>query len=118
MSTDTTHIPSQGGDRIPEDTLAARVRSVRWETGLSQRAAAEACGLTFGEWQSLEDGRGARQLDIKVDRIAKGLGYDRNWLMWGRGDRTSRVFRFPFVPIHNEDETDTQYATLPLAMAR
>lgn len=68
---------------IPQDTLPMRVYIARKERKLSQRAAAEACGLTFGEWQSIEDGRGVRQLDVKIAKIAQGLNYDRDWLMWG-----------------------------------
>ena len=94
MSTadDTGVIPAQGR-RIPKSTVGTRVRDARLEAGLSQRAAAELCGLTYGEWQSIEDGRGARQLDVKVDKIARGLDYDRNWLMWGTSDISSRFFR-------------------------
>lgn len=80
MSTTTQQ---EAGRRIPRDTLALRVRIAREELGLSQRAAAAQCGLTFGEWQSIEAGREARGLDHKVARIATGLDYDRDWLMWG-----------------------------------
>jgi len=78
--TEANNIPSQA---VPEDSLALRVFIARRERKLSQRAAAELCGLTFGEWQSIEDGRGARQLDVKISKIADGLRYDRDWLMWG-----------------------------------
>lgn len=89
-SNDTGFIPPQGG-RIPKSTVGTRVRDARLEVGLSQREAAETCGLTYGEWQSIEAGRRAGELDIKVDKIARGLGYDRNWLMWGTSDISSRV---------------------------
>ena len=65
------------------DTLAARLVLTRRHLGLSQRAAALRCGLTFGEWQSLEDGRCARGLDRKVTAISQGLGVDRDWIIWG-----------------------------------
>jgi transcriptional regulator with XRE-family HTH domain len=68
---------------VPRDTLAMRVLIARHERGLSQRAAALLCGLTFGEWQGIEDGRAATSLDQKVIKIAAGLGYSREWLMWG-----------------------------------
>lgn len=67
----------------PRDTLSMRVRIARIERELSQRAAALTCGLTFGEWQGIEDGRKVGGLDVKVRKIAAGLGYDRDWLMWG-----------------------------------
>lgn len=93
MSTTTEQPPAR---RVPRDTLALRVRIAREERGLSQRAAAELCKLTFGEWQSIESGRAARGIDRKIARIAEGLDYDRDWLMWGGPlivDTTSRFFR-------------------------
>lgn len=69
--------------RIPVDTLARRVLIARLDAGYSQREAALRCGLTFGEWQSIENGAAARGLNVKVQKIAEGLGYDRDWLMWG-----------------------------------
>lgn len=77
----TAEIPVQPS--IPEDTLPLRVWIARRERKLSQREAAARCGLTFGEWQSIEDGRAAGNLDLKVAKIANGLHYDREWLMWG-----------------------------------
>lgn len=68
---------------IPQDTLAIRVHIARTERKLSQRAAALKCGLTFGEWQGIEGGADARGLNSKIEKIARGLGYDRDWLMWG-----------------------------------
>jgi transcriptional regulator with XRE-family HTH domain len=92
MSTTTEQ---EVGPRVPRDTLALRVKIARVERGLSQRAAANRCGLTFGEWQSIENGAEARGLDRKIDKIAAGLNYDRDWLMWGGplvSDRLSRFF--------------------------
>lgn len=77
---EVSNIPVQ---KVPEDTLAMRVGVARRERRLSQRAAAEQCGLTFGEWQGIEDGRKVTELDRKVAQIADGLDYDRDWLMWG-----------------------------------
>ena len=65
------------------DSLANRLILVRSERRLSQRAAADECGLTFGEWQGMESGRGTRRLDLKIRQIAMALGVDRDWLMWG-----------------------------------
>lgn len=75
--------PHEDDGMIPVDTLAARLVLVRRQLGLTQREAAERCGLTFGEWQSMEDGRQARGLNSKIQRIALGLRVNRNWLMWG-----------------------------------
>ena len=71
------------GTWIPGDTLATRVLLVRRELGVSQREAAERAGLTFGEWQSMEDGRSPRDLPSKVTRISLAFNVDRDWLMWG-----------------------------------
>ena len=68
---------------VPEDNLANRLVLVRRALKMTQREAADAAGLTFGEWQSLEDGRAARGLDVKVARISAALRVDRDWLMWG-----------------------------------
>lgn len=70
---------------IPEDTLADRLFRVRRKLGLSQREAAIKTGIPYGSWQSMEDGRQARALDVKVTQISEALGVDRNWLMWGTG---------------------------------
>lgn len=67
----------------PRETVGQRVKLMREESGLSQRAAALRCGLTFGEWQGLEGGADVRGLDRKVDKIAEHLKYDRDWIMWG-----------------------------------
>ena len=79
MSTQTAH------GWVPDDTLANRLVLVRRQVGLSQRAAAERAGLTFGEWQGMEDGRSVRGLDVKVRQVSMALGVDRDWLMWGGG---------------------------------
>ena len=71
------------GAWIPGDTLAARVVLVRRELGISQREAATQSGLTYGEWQSMEDGRSPRDLPAKIARIALAFDVDRDWLMWG-----------------------------------
>jgi hypothetical protein len=68
---------------VPEDTLAHRLVLVRRHLGITQRVAAERCGLTFGEWQGIEDGRAVRSLDVKVSAISAALGVDRDWLIWG-----------------------------------
>lgn len=78
----TTATDSSTGWR-PADTLENRLRLVRAEKKLSQRSAAEAVGITQREWQSMEEGRAARRVDVKVRRIAMALGVDRDWLMWG-----------------------------------
>lgn len=69
--------------RVPRDTLPHRLMLLRNELGWSQREAAAKCGVTFGEWQSMEMGRKARGLDEKIWRIAQASGFSAQWLMWG-----------------------------------
>lgn len=69
--------------RVPEDTLAHRLRIVRRDLGWSQREAAARTGLSFGDWQSIENGHDARGLDKKVKAIAEASGYNAVWIMWG-----------------------------------
>ena len=68
---------------IPVDDLATRLLVLRHQRGLTQREAALACGINYGAWQSMEDGRQARGLDQKIARISAALGVSREWLMWG-----------------------------------
>ncbi len=68
----------------PLDTLGARLVLIRRQLNISQRKAAELTGLTFGEWQGLEDdSRGVRRVDQKVSTISRVFNVDREWLMWG-----------------------------------
>lgn len=67
----------------PADTLANRFKLVRAELGLSQREFGERVGIPASQVQSIEDGKSPRGLDVKVKKIALGLGVDRDWLMWG-----------------------------------
>lgn len=84
----------------PDDTIAYRVQWARQIAGLNQRDAAEKCGLTIGEWQSIEDGRAARDMPRKLRQISRGLAVngvpvDINWLLWGEvPDDPEEVLRF------------------------
>lgn len=69
--------------RVPADTLPHRLVLLRLEMGWSQREAAIATGVTYGEWQSMEAGRAARDIPRKVALIAEATGFSRDWLMWG-----------------------------------
>lgn len=78
-----TTATNPGAGWRPDDSLANRLILLRAERKLSQRMAAQTCDITFGEWQGMEAGRGTRQVDVKVKKIALALGVDRDWLMWG-----------------------------------
>lgn len=71
------------GGRVPRDTLAARLRLLRGEIGLSRRDAAMRSGVPLGTWQGMEEGRDSRKLPLQLTRIANTFGYDRDWLVWG-----------------------------------
>lgn len=67
----------------PADTLASRLLLVRTALGLSQRAAALRTGVTFGQWQGMEDGRSSHKLIENLTKISEALGVDREWLTYG-----------------------------------
>ena len=67
----------------PEDTIANRFRLVRAPLGISQRELGEKVGVPAHQIQSIEDGKAGRHIDQKVAKIAKVLGVDREWLMFG-----------------------------------
>ena len=67
----------------PLDTLANRFRLVRADMGLSQKEFGELVGIRPSQVQSIEDGRTARALDVKIRQIAMATGVDKDWLMWG-----------------------------------
>jgi transcriptional regulator with XRE-family HTH domain len=68
---------------VPQDTLALRLKMLRDSLGLSQRQAAARAGITFGSWQSMEDGRAATNLVVKIRKIARTYGCSEGWLQHG-----------------------------------
>lgn len=68
---------------VPADTLASRLVLLRHGLGLSQREAAERCGLGAAAWNLWEHGSMPRNLANVVMAISGTLGCDRDWLMWG-----------------------------------
>lgn len=85
----------------PADTLGARLVLLRRELGLSQREAAARAGISFSQWQGLEDDdREVRGVLDKISRIVDTFEVDRDWLLWGgrlepRGAATPRPPRRP-----------------------
>ena len=77
-----TEAPTEQG-WIPSDSFAARLVTARQAKGLTQREAAEQCGLDDGSWSNWENGSKPRGMDEVVRKITDGLGVDRDWLMWG-----------------------------------
>ncbi len=69
---------------IPEDSYANRLMLARAFAGhLSQRAAAERCGLNYATWANWERGQRSRTMIDDAQAIAEGLRVDRDWLLHG-----------------------------------
>lgn len=68
---------------IPEDTFAVRLVIIRSTLGLTQKEAAQRCGLDDGSWSNWENGAKPRGMDRVVEAICSNLSVDRDWLMWG-----------------------------------
>ena len=79
----TEPLPLHHGAWIPTDSFAHRLTAARREIGLTQKEAAERCGLDDGSWSNWENGSKPRGMDEVVTKVAAGLGVDRDWLMWG-----------------------------------
>jgi transcriptional regulator with XRE-family HTH domain len=73
----------QTGTFVPTDSLANRLVLIRRELGLSQREAAQRCGVGFGSWQSWENGAAPRNALRDLAAVAHRLNVDREWLMFG-----------------------------------
>lgn len=75
---------SQAAGDIPADTFAARLVLSRHHAGrLSQREAAERCGLNYASWSNWEDGMKPRDKVEVAQAIADGLGMNFDWLLFG-----------------------------------
>lgn len=68
---------------IPEDTFAVRLVIIRNALHLTQKEAAERCGLDDGSWSNWENGSKPRDMARVIESICSNLGVDRDWLMWG-----------------------------------
>src|SRR2546421_6139646 len=69
---------------IPADTFANRLILARAYAGhLSQREAADLCGLGRGAWTNWERGARCRDLLDVVGKVSEKLGVDHDWLLFG-----------------------------------
>jgi transcriptional regulator with XRE-family HTH domain len=50
---------------------------------MTQEQAAAACGLNRATWRLWEAGGSPRNMADVVAKITRGLGVDRDWLLWG-----------------------------------
>jgi transcriptional regulator with XRE-family HTH domain len=73
----------QASADVPLDTWSIRLVIARTQRGFSQDEAADRCGVKRASWANWERGVVPRgQVDV-TRKIAEGLGYDLQWLMWG-----------------------------------
>lgn len=75
---------------VPKDSFATRLILIRRELDLTQAEAASRCGVKAATWNTWENGSRPRGLDAIVVAISKGLGVDRDWLMWGAESRATK----------------------------
>jgi transcriptional regulator with XRE-family HTH domain len=83
---------------VPADSLANRLVLVRRELGLSQREAAQRCGVGFGSWQSWENGSAPRNALRDLVLVAQQLNIDRDWLLFGGPLRAEEQVELPPPP--------------------
>lgn len=74
-------------------SFAARLRDLRRSQGLSQRAAAEAVGVSVTGWQNYEGGRLPRGEELTA--IAANLGASLDWLLLGEGPMLRAAPSYP-----------------------
>lgn len=79
----TTQQTGPATGEVPRDTWSIRLVIARTQRGLTQQEAADKCGLPRANWSTWESGRIPRQQVDVTQKIAAGLGYDLNWLMFG-----------------------------------
>lgn len=73
-------------DWVPVYEFADRLVVLRHKSGrLSQEAAATTCGINPKTWATWELGSKPRDMASVVEQIHRGLGANREWLMWGAG---------------------------------
>lgn len=101
---------AEAAGAIPADTFAARLVLARHHAGrLSQREAAEACGLNYASWSNWEDGMRPRDRVEVARMVAEGLNMDFNWLLLGgpllpaRGRPTGRANRVRHTYLRQTD---------------
>lgn len=74
--------------KIPRDSFALRLISLRHELDLSQEQVADLCGVKRPTWATWENGSIPRNMAEQAQKIARATGYDRDWLLYGHEDPT------------------------------
>src|SRR5688500_11921514 len=83
----------------PEHGLGEWVRATRKELGISQRALADAAGLSRSYLCDIERGRGTQPSVTTMDKLAEALGASRSDLL-----RAAGVIEEDNGPRHSETE--------------
>lgn len=73
------------------DTIAARIKQARAIRGFSARELSRRAGLNVGHVAVLESRANGRIWPQTVTAIAKALGVDSAWLLFGKGDPPAPV---------------------------
>lgn len=74
--------------KVPRDTLALRLRAIRYEEGMTVEEAARRAKIPAASWSYWERGGSPKDYEDITQRIAGALGYDPVWLALGGSYRT------------------------------
>lgn len=78
----------------PADSLAIRLRTIRYELGYTVEQMAEKCGFNDKTYSSWENGARPRDRAEVVAQIAQATGVDPIWLMWGQAGPEGSTSRY------------------------
>jgi transcriptional regulator with XRE-family HTH domain len=82
---------------IPPDTFPDRLLRARKARKLTVAQAAAKAGVSPATWSTWERGAHPRDLLDVVQRVSNGLDVDRDWLVWGHAEGTSRSTTAEYV---------------------
>jgi transcriptional regulator with XRE-family HTH domain len=82
---------------IPPDTFPDRLLRARKARKLTVAQAAAKAGVSPATWSTWERGAHPRDLLDVVRRVSNGLDVDRDWLVWGHAEGTSRSTTAEYV---------------------
>lgn len=96
---------------MPTADFGTRLLLVRTNLGLTIEEIADLTGQKTPTWSTWERGSTPRNMGIVVDQIARALGVDRDWLMWGGplGSGPPGGLRLPHLD-SNQEPADSRFA--------
>lgn len=104
------------GSWVPADTFGTRLLLIRRELKLTTEEAAARCNLAAPTWNTWENGVTPQKLNEVVEKIHKGLGVNRDYLMWGSTSGYKRDDP-AFELIHGTVAPGQQQLTFPPALS-